>query len=138
MRLADTSIRLYRKRDWSVAVRLRSFIMIHSKGGGFRLSTYLNQFDCRVTLEDGQRVHLADYQYDYDCLYRMDHMIHELRAWGTAQMDSIKDGAALLQLEYRLFSYEGQGDPDRIELVVPVLAQGRRTDRWERKQYDAA
>jgi hypothetical protein len=134
LRLADTSIRLYRKRDWSVAVRLRSFLMVHCKsGGGFRLSTYLNQFDCSVTFEDGQRIPLDDYSYTYDCLHRMDHMIHEFWASGTANMESIHDGAALLQIEYRLFSFAGQGAPNRIELVVPVLARGVRVDRWAKK-----
>lgn len=133
MRLADTSIRLYRKRDWSVAVRLHSFLMIHSKGKGFRLSAYLNQFDCSVTFEDGQCVLLDDYRYTYDCLHRMDHMIHELWASGTAQMNSVRDGAARLEIDYRLFSGPGQGNPDRIELVVPVLARGIRSERWERR-----
>jgi hypothetical protein len=72
LRLADTSLRLYRKRDWSVAVRLHSYLMIHAKGGGFRLSTYLNKFDCTVTFESGETIHLDDYSYTYDCLYRMD------------------------------------------------------------------
>lgn len=134
LRLADTSIRLYRKKDWSVAVRLRSHLMIKCKGGtGFRLSDYLNQFDCSVTFEDGQRVKLDDYSYTYDCLYRMEHMIHEFWASGAIEMESIHDGAALLHIEYRLFSFPGQGDPERIELVVPVLARGMYSQRWARR-----
>lgn len=139
LRLADTSVRLYRKKDWSVAVRLRSYLMIHCKGGtGFRLSAYLNQFDCSVTLEDGQRVQLNDYSYTYDCLYRMEYMIHEFWASGTAHMESIRDGAALLQIEYRLFSFPGQGNPEHIELVVPVLARGVHAQRWARRQQNVA
>lgn len=139
LRLADTSIRLYRKKDWSVAVRLHSYLMIHCKGGtGFRLSAYLNQFDCSVTLEDGQRVQLNDYSYTYDCLYRMEHMIHEFWASGTVHMESIRDGAALLQIEYRLFSFPGQGNPEHIELVVPVLARGVHAQRWARRQQSLA
>lgn len=139
LRFADTSIRLYRKRDWSVAVRLHSFLMVHCKSHcGFRLSAYLNQFHCSVTFEDGQQVPLDDYSYTYDCIHRMDHMIHEFWAVGAARMESISDGAALLQVEYRLFSFPGQGAPERIELVVPVLARGRRADRWARKSSRAA
>ena len=134
LRLSDTSIRLYRKRDWSVAVRLRTHLMIHCKGPhGFRLSAHLNQFDCSVTLEDGQCVLLDDYSYTYDCLYRMDHMIHEFWATGGAELESIRDGAALLQIEYRLFSSPGQGNPDRIEMVVPVLARGVHEQRWAKR-----
>jgi hypothetical protein len=139
IRIADTSIRLYRKRDWSIAVRLHSYLMIHCKGGhGFRLHAYLNQFDCWITFEDGRRIVLEDYSYTNDCLYRLDHMIHELWASGRAEMESICDGAALLQIEYRLFSFPGQGDPERIELVVPVLARGVHAHRYARKQRNAA
>ena len=139
IRLSDTSIRLYRRRDWSVAVRLRTHLMIHCKGPhGFRLSAYLNQFDCRVTLEDGQIVVLDDYSYTDDCLYRMDHMIHEFWATGRAELESIRDGAALLQIEYRLFSFPGQGNPDRMEMVVPVLARGVRAQRWAKRAPSAA
>jgi len=117
LRLADTSIRLYRKRDRSVAVHLHSYFMIHCKGGqGFRLSAYLNQFDCVVTFEDGQRIPLNDYSYTDDCLFQMDHMIHEFWASGRAEIESIRDGAAILQIEYRLFSFPGQGSPDKMEL----------------------
>lgn len=139
LRLADTSVRLYRRRDWSVAVRLRSHLMIHAKGGtGFRLSAYLNQFDCSVTLEDSQQVQLDDYSYTYDRLYRMDHMIHEFWASGIAQMESIRDSAALLRVEYRLFSSPGQGTPEHIELVVPVLARSVHSQRWRRRTQSAA
>jgi hypothetical protein len=139
LRLADTSVRLDRKKDWSVAVRLRSHLMIQSEGGsGFLLSAYLNQFDCSVTFENGECVPLDHYSYTYECLYRMEHMIHQFWASGTAHMDSIHDGAGLLQIEYRLFSFPGQGDPERIELVVPVLARGAYAQRSARRQQNAA
>jgi len=139
IRLADTSIRLYRKKDWSVSVRLHSHIMIHCRGGkGFRLSAYLNQFDCSVTFEDGRKVRLDEYMYTDDCLFRMDHMIHELWASGKTEMESLNDGAALLEIEYRLFSVAGQGDPERIEVVVPILARGVRSQRWKPRAQSAA
>ena len=139
LRLSDTSIRLYRKRDWSVAVRLHSYLMVYCKDSrGFRLSAYLNQFDCSTTFEDGRTVVLDDYSYTYDCLYRMNHMIHEFWASGRIAMDTIKDGAALLRIEYRLFSYKGQGNSSLIEVVVPVLARGIRAHRWSREAKSPA
>ena len=126
LRLADTSIRLYRRKDQTVSVRLRSHIMIHAKeGGGFRLSTHLNHFDCSVTFESGQQAALNDYSFTYDCLYRMDHMIHEFWASGIVHLESIFDGAARLQINYRLFSL-----PERLDIVVPVLARGAKADRF--------
>lgn len=60
LQIADTSIRLYRKRDGSVSVRWHSYLVLHAKGRGFRLSAYLNQFDCSVTLESGEYVPMDD------------------------------------------------------------------------------
>lgn len=139
IRLADTSIRLYRKKDFSVSVRLHSHIMIYCRGGtGFRLSAYLNQFDCSVTFEDGRKVRLDEYMYTDNCLFRMDHMIHELWASGRTEMESLNDGAGLLEIEYRLFSVAGQGNPDRIAVVVPILARGVRSQRWKPRQQSAS
>jgi len=104
--------------------------MIHAKDQGFLLSAYLNQFDCCVTLESGEHVLLNDYQYTYRCLYKMDHMIHELWASGLTTLEKMEDTAGLLRIEYRLFSCPGQGSHDVIEQVVPVLARGPWTQRY--------
>ena len=113
-----------------MSVRWHSYLMFHAKGQGFRLSAYLNQFDCSVTLESGEYVRLDDYGHTYDCLYRMDHMVHELWASGSTEMEVIKDTVGLLRIEYHLFSHPGQGSPDVIERVVPVLARGVRAQRY--------
>ncbi len=138
LRFADTSIRLYRRQDWSVAVRLRSYLMIHCKGNqGLRLGAYLNQFDAKLTLNDGQLIEFSEYGFTNDCTFEMDHMIHDFWALGVAKMESIQDGAARLQVEYRLFSFPGQGDPEHIDLVVPVLARGVHAQRWARRKSAA-
>lgn len=131
MRLSDTSVRLYRRRNGNVSVKLRSHLMIHCKGGTtFRLSAYLNKIQCTLTLDSGEHIQFDELSFTEDCLYRMDYMIHEFWASGTIALKKIKDGAGLLRLEYRLFSFEGQGAPSVIELVVPVLARGIRSQRW--------
>lgn len=105
--------------------------MIHWKGErGFRLASQLNQLDLKLTLGDGQIVSLDEYSYSDAPLFEMDHMIHSFNAAGTANLKTIKDGAARLQVEYRLFSFPGQGDPDRIDLIVPILARGLTASRW--------
>jgi len=53
-------------------------------------------------------------------------------------MESIKDGSARLRIIYRLFSYDGQGDPSLIEEVVPVMGRGVRAQRWGRQSPSAA
>lgn len=131
LRFSDTSIRLYRKRNGSVSVRMQSHLMIHCKGGyGFRLASQLNQLDLKLTLGDGQIVSLDEYSYSDAPLFEMEHMIHDFNAAGTANLKTIKDGAARLLVEYRLFSFPGQGDPDRIDLIVPILARGLTAGRW--------
>lgn len=133
LRLSDTSIRIYRKRDWSTSVRLKTYLMIECKNGtGFRLASYLNQFDCSVTFENGTKVALDQYSYDFDCVFGMNHMVYELSAHGTTHLESHNNGVGLLQIEYRVFSYPGQGDPSRISLVVPVLARGAFSQRWKK------
>lgn len=94
------------------------------------MSAYLNQFDCSLTLDSGEVVLLDDYGYTDSCSYLMDHMIHEFWAAGITSMETIYDTAGLLRIEYRLFSYPGQGSPDLIEQVVPVLARGPYCKRY--------
>ncbi len=138
LRLADTSIRLYRRRDWSVSVRLHTHLMIPCKGRGFHLHTYLNRLDLSVELNDGQIVELGEYSYTDECIFEMDHMIHEFWASGVCQLDSLRDGAGRLEVVYRLFTSAGQGQPSTIDLVVPVLARGIRSERWARRKESAA
>lgn len=133
LRFADTSIRLYRRRDWSVSVKLHSYLMIHCKGQGFHLTTYLNRLDLSLTLASGDVVQLDEYSFTDNCIFEMNHMIHEFWASGVCQQKSLQDGAARLRVVYRLFSYDGQGNPDEIDLVVPVLARGIRVQRWARE-----
>lgn len=104
--------------------------MIHAKGQGFRLSAYLNYFDFNLTFESGERVELNDYGYTENCLYKLDHMIHELWTSGVTRLEKMTDTAATLRLEYRLFSHDGQGAPDVIEQVVPVFARGPWNQRY--------
>jgi hypothetical protein len=91
---------------------------------GFKLSTYLNMIMGSVTLDGGQLVEFDQISYTETCLFRFDHMIYDFWATGSTEMESISNGAGILHVEYRLFSGPGQGAPDVIELVVPVLARG--------------
>lgn len=132
LRLADTTLRLYRKGDGRVSIRWRSFIMLHAKGSGYRLSAYLNKFEMSVTFPDGEIIQLDNFGYADCCDYEMDYMIHEAWAAGIVDMPTMQDSAALLRVEYRLFSHEGQGEPSVIEIVAPVVACGIRSQRYLR------
>ena len=82
LRLADTSIRLYRKKDGTAAVRLRSYLMVHTNTG-FRLSAYLNKIECSVAIADGPTVHFDEITYSEHCTFKMEHMVHDFWAVGS-------------------------------------------------------
>lgn len=98
--------------------------MIYVKDGGFRLSAYLKRFDMTAIFADGAVAHLDDFGYEDACTIAMGHMIHDAWAGGVIEMPRAISSVALLRVEYRLFSYDGQGDPTVIEVVAPVMACG--------------
>jgi hypothetical protein len=53
--LADTSIRMYRKKNGLVSLRLKSYLLIHT-GASFSLTAYLRKLSCQLTLSSGQIV----------------------------------------------------------------------------------
>ena len=135
LRLADTSIRMYRKGDDSVALRLRSSLMVAAKGQGFRLSTYLSNLNCTVTLATGEIVEFTDISYTEDCWHELDTMVHEFWAAASTRMESIRNTVGNMRLSYTLHS-----QPNAIELIVPVLARGTTLSRLskplrEREQH---
>ena len=137
LRLADTSVRLYRKKDGTVSVRWRSFIMIHTKIG-FRLSAYLNKLECSVAIADGPTVNFDEVAYSEDCAYKLDYMVHDIWASGSTPLGVMRDTTVgVLRVEYRLFSLDGQGDPSVIELVVPVVARGSAEQRFGARYRNA-
>ena len=138
LRLADTSIRLYRKKDGTASVRLRSFLMIHTDIG-FSLAAYLNKIECSVAIADGPAVHFDEVAYSEHCTYKMNHMVHDFWASGSTPYGAMRDTTVgLLRIEYRLFSFEGQGEPSVIEQVVPVVARGTAEQRFGKRYRNAA
>lgn len=118
--------------DGSVSVKLHSYIMVHAKGRGFRLSAYLNHFEVSLQLATGQLIKFEEIMYTDDCWSSLDYMIHEFWASSVTEMDVIKNMAGLLRVEYLLFSTVRQESPKIIETVVPILARGKHTSRYMR------
>ena len=132
LRLSDTTFRMYRKGDGKVSFRLNSRIMILAKGGmGFRLSAYLSHLEGKLTLESGTVVPIDYIAYTDNCLCRMDTMVHEFWAAGEAELDEMKETVGLFRLQYALFQHPSMGQPDALELVVPVVPRGRHSS-WRR------
>lgn len=55
----------------------------------FRLSAYLNQFDCTLTLSSGQVIFMDEYSITESCLFEMDYMVYELWMSGITQIKRI-------------------------------------------------
>src|SRR5204863_570042 len=100
LRLADTSIRLYRKKNGKVSLHLRSYLMIKTNVG-FRLSAYLKDISCKLTFTTGEVVTFADVSYcDWTfCQYEKDTMVHDFWARAIADIPIIKDGIATLRVD---------------------------------------
>jgi hypothetical protein len=124
VRLADTSVRMYRKGDGAVSFRLHSYLMVPANGCGFRLTAYLTEFVGSLKLASGLYVALNNLSVTEDCLHAMDTMVHEFWAWGDAELSEIAETVGRLRLEYKLF-----GSPGAIEVVVPVVPRGPKPSR---------
>jgi len=121
LRLADTSIRLYRKKNGKVSLRLRSYLMVNTNIG-FRLSAYLRNIQCKVTLPSGEIIEMNDISYSDTCDYALETMVHQFRASGETDMDVIEDCIGKLRLDYHIsFTGHPSEEPDFIEIVVPLI-----------------
>lgn len=135
VRLADTSIRQYRRRDGRISYRLRSYLLLETSIG-FRLSAYLEDISGVLQLASGPEIDLEEISFSEDSLYRLGVMVHDFWASGIGPLDIIKDDLGILRIDYRI-SFTGRGSfgPGFIEVPVPLLARGTAEeqfgDRWE-------
>ena len=122
LRLADTSIRLYRKKNGKVSLVLRSYLMV-TTNVSFRLGAYLKNLQCRVTLPSGENVEFNDIYYSDDCDYALETMVHDFRARAESNINIIEDGIGKLRLDYHIsFTDHPYEEPSFLEIVVPLVA----------------
>jgi hypothetical protein len=84
LRLADTSIKIYRKRDGRLSLKLRSYLMIPTNTG-FRLSAYLRSMSGRLEFPAGESLELDSIAKTEGCAYEMGHMVHDF--WASVVTD---------------------------------------------------
>lgn len=131
LRLADTSIRIYRKKNGKVSLRLRSYLMVKTNTG-FRLSAYLKAISCDLKLPSGTVIPFDEigYSYDSNCKYEMGTMVHDFWAAAEADMPTIRGGVGILRVDYHIsFTGHPSETPKVFEEVVPLL---KRTYRHAR------
>lgn len=123
LRLADTSIRLYRKKNGKISLRLRSYLMV-TTNAGFRLSAYLKEISCRLTLPSGEVIVFdkISHSYDLTCKYELDTMVHDFWASATTDMHTIEDSVATFHMDYRIsFTGHPSEEPRCFETIVPLI-----------------
>ena len=123
LRRADTSIRLYRKKNGKVSFRLRSYLIIKTTVG-FRLSAYLKDISCQLTLTTGEIITFPNVSYSDWTFgkYEGDTMVHDFWANAVADLPTIKDGIGTLRVTYRLsFTNHPCEGYEFFDVVVPLV-----------------
>lgn len=121
--LSDTSVRLYRKKDGRVSVKLRSYLLV-TTNIGFSLSAYLRNISLHLKLASGEELKFKEVSFacDVEC-YAMDTMVHDLSASGLLQIDKkFESTVGRLTLDYHLsFTGHDTEEPASISYIVPVI-----------------
>lgn len=121
LHLADTSIRLYRKKNGGTSLRLRSYLMVKSNTR-FRLRAYLKNISCRLTLPSGKVIEFDHIRYSDSCKYEMETMVHDFWASAVTDVKTIKHVVGILRLDYHIsFTGHPYEKPNFLETVVPLV-----------------
>ena len=132
LRLADTSIRMYRRKDARVSFKLRSYLMVRSDIG-FSLSDFLRDISCRLTLVSGRVIEFERVWYGVGIVgeFALNTMVHRFGASAVADMDVIRDSVGTFRMDY-LISFTGDPaeKPDYFEIVVPLVGRPTIYGRW--------
>lgn len=131
IRLADTAIRLYRRKDGRVSLRLRSYLMVKTNCT-FRLSAYLKAISCSLKLPNRDSVVFDEVGYADPtwCNYELETMVHEFWASTVTDMPVLEDRLGTLRLDYHLnFTGHPYEEPAFFEVIVPLV---KRSTPYER------
>lgn len=123
LRLADTSIRMYRRKDGKVSLHLRSYLMVQTDAS-FRLSTYLKDVSAQLTMPTGPVIQFDRVAFSdaLKCKYSLNTMVHDFWASAVAQLPTLTDQVGLLRVDYHLsFTGHPSETPAFFELVVPLI-----------------
>lgn len=123
LRLADTSIRLYRKKNGKVSLRLRSFLIVDTNAG-FRLGAYLKDIRCQLTLPSGKLIKFDSVSFTEvpESKLELNTMIHGFWASAVTDMDVISNGVGTFRMDYHIsFTGLSSEEPEYFETIVPLL-----------------
>ncbi len=121
LNLADTSVKIYLKKNGQASLKLRSYLMVKSNIG-FRLSAYLKDISCAITLPTGEKIEFYDVSYSDKCDYEMETMVHGFWAYAISKLYIAKHSVCLLRMDYHIsFTGHPSEEPKFIEILVPLI-----------------
>lgn len=123
--LSDTTIRMYRKKNGLVSLRLKSYLLVNTNLG-FSLTAYLRNLSCQLTLPSGDVVPLErSYSMNTQADYVFDTMVHYFWAKGVADIP-LRNSVGKLRVDYHIsFTGHPYEEPDFFELPVPLIVKTR-------------
>jgi hypothetical protein len=125
--LADTTIRAYKKKDGSISLHLRSFLLVHTNAG-FRLAAYLKDVRCWITLP-GRKEQAFDWVSVTEvpaCKVDQGIMALDLRLWTIIRTHSVHQCIADFRMMYHIsFTGHETDNPDTMKRKVMVIPHFR-------------
>lgn len=123
LNLADTSIRMYRRKDGRVSLKLRSYLLVHTNTG-FRLSAYLRDMSCQVELASGQIIKFEEISFteETQAKYQFETMTHGFWASAITEMKVMENQVGKFRMDY-LISFTGHPSeqPSSFQTIVPLV-----------------
>lgn len=132
LRLADTSIRMYRRKDGRVSLRLKSYLLVESDVG-FRLSAYLRSISCRLKFASGEEIEFDEVAYteDTEAEYKLNTMVHGFWASAVTDMETIRNTVAKFRMDYHLsFTGHETETAESFEAIVPLVKRSTVYGAW--------
>ncbi len=129
LKLADTSIRIYSRKDSNLSYKLRSYLMVESKKS-FKLNTYLREISAYLILSGGQRINFDEIAISDEIIfdYQSEFMVHDFWASAISNIGKFKNGLGKFRLDYRIdFTDFGNTLAGYFEANVPLI---RRIQRY--------
>lgn len=115
---------MYRKKNNYVSFRLKSYLLIHTNAS-FRLSAYLKNISCKLTLPSGLDVPMnVEYSIDPEMKYELDTMVHLFWASGELKIDKMRNSVGMLRIDYQIsFSNHPSEESSFFEKPVPIIVK---------------
>lgn len=121
--LANSIIKMYRKKDGRASLRLRSYLLVHTNVT-YSLYAYLRSLDLSLRMPTGESVQM-DHSYTLctETAFALDTMVHEFTGSGVVDMQPMVNTVAILRIDYHLsFTGHPTEKPEFYETKAPLIA----------------